>query len=169
MKIKDLIWVSSSVISPTESVDCVSGVWKEMGRGFRALEKRERCASGVSGLLRFSHLPERCKSNDLVPLLMIPYFDWLKSTTRYMGLLTFDKSAWNFFLSWPFYRSLNSFHKLGTLRCKFPILVEGECSLNGASLAPWIDVLLIKKSALIKRLLNKKVACSRLSDSREVY
>ena len=87
---------------------------------FWALEKRERRTSGVYGLLRFSHLPERCKRNDLVPYLTIPYFDWLKSTSRYLGLLTGDKSAWNLLLSRPFYRSLNSFHKLSTRRCKFP-------------------------------------------------
>ena len=60
---------------------------------FWALEKRERRTSGVYGLHRFSHLPERCKRNDLVPYLTIPYFHWLKSTSRYLGLLTGDKSA----------------------------------------------------------------------------
>ena len=66
VKIKDFIWVVSGVISETESVAYVSGVWKKMGREFRPLEKRERRASGVYGLFRYSHRPERCKNNYLI-------------------------------------------------------------------------------------------------------
>ena len=114
MKIKDLIWVISGVISVTESVACVSGVWKEMGRELRALEKRERRASGVYGLFRFSYLPESERDVKII-IWYLNLIGWSQHHAIWDFLLV--KNRWKLTFIAAFLQTLNSFHKLGTRRC----------------------------------------------------